>query len=283
MLSLVLRTHHTPVLTRAPVNARLFVKKVVITTVANVPGLKPVKDDLLAAVRGLLRIPHQKGFRCISLLAPNEMSLFLDVGANSGQCINSIRLFAPKSPIVSFEPNPIMADCIRRKFRNDTKLRVECVAAGSQPGEFYLFVPFYRGQSFPELASFEGDAVAQWLPDRIWGFRPGWHRVEKIQCMVCRLDDLKLAPFLIKIDICCLQAAVIRGALGTIEAHKPFLILTGAQFAGECYDLLAPYGYHMFVYDKGRFRKVRGYSGSACLIPDEKRAQMPASLFAATA
>jgi FkbM family methyltransferase len=261
-------------------NTRLLVKKVVITAVANVPGLKPIKDDLLAGARRMFRVPHQNGFKCISLLAPNESSLFVDIGANTGQCIYSIRLYAPKSPIVSFEPNPIMVDCIRKKFGTDPNLRVECLAAGAQPGEFNLFVPFYRGQPFPELASFEGDAVSRWLPDRIWGFRPAWHRVEKLHCKVCRLDDLGLEPFLVKIDICCLQASVIRGALGTIETHKPFLILTGAKYSGECYDLLAPFGYHMFAYDNGRFREVTQYAGSACLIPDERRMKMPASLFA---
>jgi FkbM family methyltransferase len=262
-------------------NSRLILKKVVITAVANVPGLIAVKDGLMAALRRFLRIPHQKGFRCLSLLAPNETSLFLDVGGNDGQSIDSIRLFAPKSPIVSFEPNPMMASYLGRKVGQDPNVRVECLALGAQPGEFDLFVPSYRGKWFPALASLDGDAVAQWLPMRIWGFRPELHHVEKVKCTVCRLDDLNLAPFLIKIDVCCLQASVIRGALRTLGAYKPFLILTSAKFTGECYELLFPFGYHMFAYDEGRFREVTEYSGSACLIPDEKKAKMPASLFAA--
>ena len=181
---------------------------------------------------------------------------------------------------MSLEPNPAMVAYIRRKHKGDPNLRVECLAAGSETGEFDLFIPSYRGRPVADLASLDGDAVGHWLPNFICGFRPELHRVERVKCKVCRLDDLKLAPFLIKIDICCLQTSVIRGALGTIEVYKPFLILTGAQFVGECYELLAPFGYHMFAYDKGRFREVTGYFGSACLIADGRKAKMPACLFA---
>jgi hypothetical protein len=165
----------------------------------------------------------------------------------------------------------------------DPNLRVECLAAGAQPGEFDLFIPSYRGQGFPELASLEANAAAQWLPKRIWGFHAEWHHVERVRCKVCRLDDLDLSPFLVKIDVCCLQTSVIRGALRTIEAYKPFLILTGAHYDGECRELLAPFGYGMFAYDKGRFRQVTAYSGSACLVPDERKAKMPAISFAGSA
>jgi FkbM family methyltransferase len=200
-------------------------------------------------------MPHQKGFRGISLLAPNETSLFVDVGANRGQCIESIRLFAPRSPIVSLEPNAVMVAYIREKHKGDPNLRVECLAAGSETGEFDLFIPSYRGRPFADLASLDGDAVAKWLPHFICGFRPELHRVERVKCKVCRLDDLKLAPFLIKIDICCLQTSVIRGALGTIEVYKPFLILTGAQFVGECYDLLPPLGITCLPMTRADFEK----------------------------
>lgn len=260
-------------------NARMILKKAVITATANVPGLKRLKDDSMAGLRNALRIPHQKGFRCIPLLAPSESSVFLDIGANSGQSIDSIRLFAPRSPIVSFEPNPILVTYLRDRFRTDPHLQVECLAIGAQPGEFDLFVPSYRSQYFPDLASLDPVAVAKWLPDRIWGFRPQHHRVEKVKCKVSRLDDLKLEPFLIKIDVCCLQSAVIRGALRMIDAHKPFLILSHAADVQECHDLLAPFGYQAFVYENGRFRRVTAYSGEACLIPDEKRAKMPAHCF----
>jgi hypothetical protein len=160
---------------------------------------------------------------------------------------------------------------------------VECLAIGSQPGEFDLFVPSYRGHYFHDLASLDGNAVAQWLPDRIWRFRQECHHVEKVKCKVCRLDDLSLEPFLIKIDTCCLQSAVIRGALHMIEAYKPFLILTHAYDVEECHALLTPFGYRPFVYENGKFQAVTRYSGSACLIPDEKKAKMSASLFTAPA
>jgi hypothetical protein len=76
-------------------------------------------------------------------LGPGEQSL--DIGANRGQTIVSIRLYKPVAPIVAFEPNPILARRLTKRYAGDRNITIHSFGVGLERGHFDLYVPYYRG------------------------------------------------------------------------------------------------------------------------------------------
>ena len=62
------------------------------------------------------RRPHEQEFQILNYLSTAD-GCVVDVGGNRGQTIRSVRLFAPDSHIVSFEPNPRLNDRLRKLFQ----------------------------------------------------------------------------------------------------------------------------------------------------------------------
>src|SRR3954468_23806524 len=63
--------------------------------------------------RYALRRPHEADFAAFALF-PERTGLFLDVGANTGASALSFRIYNRRSPILSIEPNPMLAPGLRR-------------------------------------------------------------------------------------------------------------------------------------------------------------------------
>ena len=110
-----------------------------------------------------LRIPSETSYKAIARFPLEPGKAFVDIGANRGQTIKSIRLYRAADPIVSFEPNPRLAQRLVQRYRSDRNLTVNAFGLGIEPGEFSLHVPSYRGFVFDGLASFEREAAQDWF------------------------------------------------------------------------------------------------------------------------
>jgi FkbM family methyltransferase len=78
---------------------------------------------------------------------------YVDIGANTGQSIESIKLFAPGANVVSFEPNPELADKLERRYRGDPKVKIKAIGLSDAVAMLTLHVPVYRGFVYDGLAS----------------------------------------------------------------------------------------------------------------------------------
>ena len=113
-----------------------------------------------------------------------------------------------------------------------------------EDGEFELFVPVYNGKVMSGLASLDYDKAHDWLnADRVFGFDPERLVIEQHRVRVRRLDDLGLAPDLIKMDVQGLEEKVIRGGLRTIAEHRPVLMVEA--LTKSCDALLRGHGYEV--------------------------------------
>jgi FkbM family methyltransferase len=167
----------------------------------------------------------------------------IDVGANEGAVLDSIVRLAPGGRHLAYEPLPELSERLAARFPS---VDVRCAALSdvAEETEFshVLDAPAYSG--LRERAD---------LP-------VGADRVRRIPVRTERLDEALpggYVPTLIKIDVEGAELQVLRGAVDTLERHRPFVLFEhgagGADLYGtrpqDVFDLLDGAGLRIFDLD----------------------------------
>lgn len=228
----------------------LLPKKAIRTVQSELWFLKEAKDSFYFKYRRFMRKPHDIDFALIHNIRKDQPGCFIDVGANQGQSIESIRLFAPEARIESFEPNRNLAAKLKARYRDDDLVQVHDVGLSDQAATRQLYVPSYRNFVYDGLASLDLESAKSWInPDRVYLFRADALKIMKFDCKVETLDSLHLDPIFIKIDVQGTEYAVIAGGLETIRKYQPVIMVEAfgddprlvALMAAEKYE---PYHFH---------------------------------------
>ena len=194
---------------------------------------------------------------------------FYDVGANIGYMTLEIAaLFGDETTCVAIEPQPLLADAIRKSAERSGLMRVRVVEAmvSSTDGEAELFLSAH---------SIHASQVG----------RKGWRtsiRRSTVSIDTLVVEDTAIAaPTVIKMDIEGGELEALRGARETLMEYHPVVVL-------ECDDNMARWGY-------GRealidiFRQVGGYdvlllgrdSGELVPVEEERSGRVYTELVAA--
>jgi len=183
----------------------------------------------------------------VSCIQPGDV--VLDVGANYGyyslifsDCVG------PGGKCISFEPNPDVARELRRSLAINgfsSRSLVHELALSDESGQARFFVPRDEPKNGRILAASRnvGD------PEKGTSFEVRLDRGDGILEAESRVD-------LIKIDAEGAEAAIVRGLSGTIERHRPKMLIE--VNAGRDYDLKALLLYLQSIY--GVIRTVDGES-----------------------
>ncbi|HEV7614841.1 MAG TPA: FkbM family methyltransferase [Solirubrobacterales bacterium] len=219
--------------------------------------------------RYLARRPHDSDFRYFGRFG-SAGGLFLDVGANTGSSALSYRVFDRSSRIFSLEPNPMLGPdlrLVRRVIGRDFSYRFE--AAGAGPGELTLFVPVYRGLPLTGEASLSAEeARSNWTAEQL-GIAPAEIELEEVAVKVRAIDEHRLSPHAVKIDVEGAEVAVLEGMAATLERSRPVLLVETADPA-PAMALLSPLGYEACVYRAGSDEVepyVGGVTANALFVP----------------
>jgi FkbM family methyltransferase len=193
----------------------------------------------------LTRRAHEPDFAYFATLSA-ERGLFLDLGAHAGQSAASFHLMKPGWDILSFEPDPALTPSLRlvaRLLRG--RMRVRCEGVAQRRGAATFLLPWARGRRIPGEASFDRDSLEHHPPTRQRLAEIGQGKVElrSLQRPVVALDDLELAPGAIKLDLQGGEWAAIRGAMGTLERHRPPILMENNRHSEPIAAALAPLGY----------------------------------------
>lgn len=131
----------------------------------------------------------------------------VDIGCNHGVVLADIVELAPAGVHYAFEPIPVLADELTRRFPN---VNIRQIALSDQAGTAeYTHV-------------IDADGLSG-LRDRGLGET---HSVGRIEVEVGRLDDVlpqDYVPTFIKIDVEGAELQVLQGSLRTLRRHKPAL------------------------------------------------------------
>ncbi|WP_114945637.1 FkbM family methyltransferase [Microvirga calopogonii] len=234
------------------------------------PGLKTAKNALSRHGHRILNTPHEKDFRIIKRFS-DPHDLFLDIGANQGQSIESILLFRRKAQIISFEPNPSLAAKLQARYARQPNITVHAAGLGDVPGTFTLYVPTYNRCVYDGLASIDRSEAENFLSaDYVYGYKRSKLSIGEVQCRIETLDSLKLSPSFIKLDVQGYEYSVLLGGTETLARAEPVLLIEDYAEDPRIGVLLQKFGYKEYHLEGDQLRKGPGTSCNSLLITDRK-------------
>lgn len=189
------------------------------------PYLQDYRFGVQRTLRKILNQTHEEDFEILPYLPHTNNTLYLDIGANRGDAIQSILMRRPESYVVAFEPNAFLVSKLKKLYEKDPRVLVHNCGLGDAESSFDLFIPFYNNYMFDGLASFRKENASDWLKGRLYGYDDHKLEVKKMQCAVRRLDDFSLRPCFIKIDVQGFEYEVLAGARRTLNECRPVLLL----------------------------------------------------------
>lgn len=199
--------------------------------------------------------PHEADFAGFRHFG-RRSGLFLDIGANSGESVLSFRLFNATTPILSIEPNRYHEPDLRFLKRWVRRFDYRLWAAGDENGWATLYVPVYRKLPLTGEASFHREQALgnYWMHEQLGGNGGAKEgvRLREVPVEVKRLDDLRLKPAFIKMDVQGFEAKVVAGLHDTISASRPVLLIERSGCDAALLARLADLGYTAFLYVPAR-------------------------------
>jgi FkbM family methyltransferase len=236
---------------------------------ARVPAVYAWAHRCSAWLRFLLRRlnePDFAGFRHFQ----DRDGVFLDVGANIGQSAMSFRRVHRPAPILSIEANPRLERDLRLVKRFLRRFDYRICAASDEAGSLTLHVPVYRGLTLTGEASMDASSARE----PFWTMQQGVAdsgalelQATKVQSI--RLDDLRLAPAFVKIDVEGFELRVLKGLEATLAEHHPIVLVERSE-GRDVPEFLAAMGYRPFVYlaREDRFEPDPGGSQNVFYLPE---------------
>jgi FkbM family methyltransferase len=199
-------------------------------------------------------VPFDKDFLGIKYFPDIENAVYLDVGGNRGFAIDAILMNKNKCRIYSFEPNHILAEKMKKRFKKNPRVEIYNWGLGNKEGEFTLYVPVYRGYEFSGLASFIKEHAKSWLKDNnLYFYNEKLLKISEHKCVIKKLDDLELDPFFIKLDVQGYEYQVLLGGKNMIKHAQPILLIESVKEGDEIMSFLCKFGYKLFRYENNKF------------------------------
>jgi FkbM family methyltransferase len=183
----------------------------------------------------------------------------IDVGANDGSYVHYLRRHAHK--VVAFEPMPVLASALRKKFPGD-EVVIEQVALFDRADTVELHMPVVDGIVVTGCSTISTDAS---------GTYPA---TQAIKVSMDRLDAAyKGRAGFIKIDVEGHEQAVLDGALQTIRRCRPRVLVElddrlspgGLARARTYFDSLGYTGHYV---RKGKLEPISTFSVEEMQRPD---------------
>jgi FkbM family methyltransferase len=223
-----------------------------------------VLEDFAAAARWHHRSqtePHEEDFAIFRHLAGRN-ECFVDLGANIGNSVVSFRLLNPEAPIVSFEPAFWLEPALRYLQKHDPALTYHMVGLGERPARVPFYIPALDRRPDFYLASmvwtrFEEPRLTH--VKELMHAQPGQHfAVCEVEVEVGRLDDYRLAPTIIKVDVEDWEPEALHGSAETVAAHRPLVLVEGANRRPEIVTFFREQRYQFCVREGDQLRAADG-------------------------
>lgn len=247
--------------------------KLLRTAQSELPFLKPVKVAWRYHYARVARKPSDPDFGSLRFIPDSLPGCYVDVGANQGQSIESIRLFKPHARIHAFEANPRLAARLQQRHRDSESVTVHPYGLAGTASNETLFTPVYKGFVYDGLASLDRNNAASWLgPETLYRFSPQRLVLHETACRTERLDDQCLDPIFIKIDVQGYELAVVRGGLETIRRFDPVLMIEDLSHRPKLLALLESLGYQQYLFDDTGFYRADAASAVNFLLMTDRRA-----------
>ncbi len=222
-------------------------------------GLGRIKTRVRDSLPGKLQVPVKYWYSRFTRTLEPEMALLpllvargdhaIDVGGNFGAY--AFRLVRLGARVAVFEPNPLCSQALSLWAAAQSGVAVHPVALSSHAGDADLVIPV-------DAAGVEHDASAS-----IESIRTVRGRHQRVP--IRTLDSFGYRrTALIKIDVEGHEASVLDGALGTIAASQPAMIIEIEQRhlsrpIAAVFDQVRALGYRGYFLDAGQLRPIETF------------------------
>jgi FkbM family methyltransferase len=250
------------------------VRKLIRTVQSHLFFLKEARDSFYYYSRRVLAKPHEAEFFALKFIPDDLPGCYVDIGANQGQSIESIKAMKPRVRVVSFEANRALAEKLRVRYCGDSAVSVFPYGLSDRADNRTLFVPVYRKFVYDGNASFDRDsATALYCSDTLFLFSRSKLQLRELDCSLQTLDEQQLEPLFIKIDVQGFEQRVVMGGLETIRRHEPILMIERLQDQPELAALLSSLGYEEYVFDDTGFQRGSASYAVNQLVMTERRSR----------
>ena len=190
---------------------------------------------------------QEPGSEALALVCIDRLRLesFWDVGANIGYYTWLLKSARPALRAVLFEASPANAELVRTTLQRNALPDVELIAAGASDcqGNGYL-----RVDSLAGATSTLDDSAEETFEEQHFGVPSG-----KIPVSLVTIDNersRRARVDFLKIDVEGHEAAVLRGARGTISSDQPILFVECFHPEHACLAYLERQGYSFVDSDR---------------------------------
>lgn len=195
-------------------------------------------------------------------------SIILDIGANWGYSVGSLRSVGVKGKIVSFEAIPLYATCLQRiRDLEPRSYDFLTTALSSEKGSLTFVVPVVSHMALTALTSASErphiESLAKNIHHHILNWMPDVEIIDlqfcKFEVPVDTLDNLFISSAevfsgfpidVIKIDVEGLEFEVLKGALNVLELYHPLVMAEGGNRRSGLQEFMSAIGY-LFAERKG--------------------------------
>jgi len=248
-------------------------RKLIRTVQSQCYFLKETKDAFLYNSRRLLSKPHEIEFYALRFVPDNLPGCYVDVGANHGQSIESIKIVKPNARVYSFEANILLAQKLQARYRRRSDVTVFPYGLADEAQSRTLFIPVYKKFVYDGDASFDRETAATYLgPDRLYGFSPSQLELREMTCTTQRLDDQNLETLFVKMDVQGYEYQVVKGGIDTIRRHEPILMIEGFHMNQDLVRLVQSLGYEEYLFDETGFYRSSTKNEINSFLMTERRA-----------
>ena len=178
----------------------------------------------------------------------NEGDVFVDVGANIGLLsLHAAKIVRDSGKVLAFEAHPETVKILQvnKELNQNLNIQIYPVALGSEKGNALIFNDSESNRGGASMVRSHSNSTG-------------------IEVNVERLDDVldaSIIPKIIKIDVEGFELNVLHGAIRTIQATKPILLIEASDKQEKNEEIIAflnqihPYRMHKF--SKGKERKSK--------------------------
>ena len=204
-----------------------------------------------------LFLPHEPDFFGVPLVAHGGSGLFLDVGANRGHSALGFHKVMPGWRTFSVEANPLHQARLEHLKQRHRFFEYRIAAADRESGKpVTLWTPRYRKLYCHSAAAVERVQAVRAIEIAFPRQAPYFDYVP-CETRTLALDDLGIAPQLVKMDIQGKEVDALRGFTRTIERHRPSFLIECNLDGDRIFDAMRAFRYLAFAYDRSRHRLDR--------------------------
>jgi FkbM family methyltransferase len=201
---------------------------------------------------------HDADFLGFGKLSTASIKVILDIGANRGQSIASLRAIFPDAVVHAFEANPAFFELLEQLREHDPlRIQVHRHGLGRGRAKLRFYIPWVGETPFLEESSTRLDHFGKpWVVEKFK--QRGALRLEETVVDILGGDELDLCPDIIKIDVEGAEHDVLIGLQRTIERFTPTLLVENSDW-NNVTPFLQGLGYSPYRWEIGQQKLVPFY------------------------